>query len=618
MPLTKKDKKKLIDYCKEQKIDHKTGWSNFTGSVTLPEAVVLDIQSEAQAVALAKFINKLNYRKEASDIITYRAIAAGENKAKPDDRYDRQSYSMTLCMEADILLHLSGPSFHRIQWSNREKLQVEVGPSIQMGDLDQRLYDDFKCVLPTSTLIPWVTIGGSATGTHGTGRDQPSIPGLINSMRILRPDGEVILLDDQHTDFETIRGAHLGLFGIVLSMEVQCRPAMKLEITTQTTNVYGYKELIKKGLYRDNEYVSVAYFADGEKDEGAKNASKDLIVMTWKPVPLNTPDQGNCSQLEYMGQRFTIFVQENLHINELLKLYPHLVPLFKKYIVAPAVTAGQNKKIVVPWPDGAHYQRAFPHDLDDEDDIFPVSDDCHELLDALDQMVIALDKHTAKGLNPALYAMYFRYFKGTNGGLSTSAHSENQHVVGFDMTSARDMPGFAEFKNDVRTYLMKKYNAKPHHGKTVPSNISYEAIYNKDYHAFKRALAGWMNACNLSIERNPHLNAFFRHHLEIGALEQRVEAAIAIQQRDRVSYSSKQELILNVLDFFHENDEQFHEEETALILRKKLQELMKTAASNPSTNSSTLFYPDKPAKQEEELEVVTEDNKTTKNCCVLL
>lgn len=616
MALSKEDKEKLIRFCKKYRIGHKTGWENFTGNISLPHTVVLDIQSEDQAVALAKFIYELNKEKEIDDIITYRASAAGENKEHPNKRYDCQSYSMTPCMEADILLHLRGDQFHAIRLLDRTRNIVSVGPSIQMGHLDERLYKDFNLVLPTSTLIPWVTIGGSATGTHGTGRDQPSIAGLIRKMRILRPNGSIILLDHKHDDFETIRAAHLGLFGIVLEMDIKTRPAMNLEVTTITTNVHGYKELIQKGLYKDNEYVSVAYFADGEQDEGAKNASDDLVIMTWKPVPLSTPLKGNCSQLKYLGQRMTIALQEGLHINALLKMYPQAVAPFKKYLVAPAMK--QNDTVVVPWPDGAHYQRAFPHDLDDEDDLFPVSADCHELLDALDHMVATLNKHTAKGLNPSLYAMYFRYFKGTNGGLSTSAHGKNQHVVGFDMTSARNMPGFDEFKADIRNYLIEKYGAKPHHGKTVPADMSYETLYGKGYIDFKKALTRWMKECGLTLERNPHLNSFFRHHLEIGPVELRVRDAITMQKREAPAISTAK-LIEEVLQFLQANDEEFKTEESAQALQKKLMRLLGEQKPSITKTPSAFYYPSEQSPVESELTSMERSRKMKKcgGCAIL-
>ena len=616
MGLGVKDQKAIITFCKDNHISHKLGWSNFTGSVALPNTLVLDIQTEKQVVALAKLVHQLNIKKDADDIITYRAAAAGENTHRPNERYDRKSYSMTPCMEADILLHLRGPQFHGIKVINGNKRIVNVGVSVQIGDLDRQLYNNHQMNLPTSSLIPWITIGGAvATGVHGTGRHQPSVAGLVHSMRIVRPDGEIVMLDNTHPDFETIRGAHLGLFGVVLDMDIQCQKAMKLKIVIETKNIFQFKEAIKQGLYKKNKYVSVAYFTSGQKDEGAKDCPKDVVIIRWEPVPMDTPDSGACTELERLGQKITIMMQEDFHINDLLRKHPHLVPLFKQYLVRPLEVTGQDKTIVVPWPDGAHYQQEFPHDIDDEDDIFPVSEDCHEIIDAIDFAVAKLNAYAEKNDDPSIYAIYLRYFEGTNGGLSTSKHAEGQHVCGFDMTSARNMPGFSEFKTAVRNYVMEKFNAKPHHGKTVPADANYKQIYGSGYDDFIKALGHWLENCDLELDTNPHLNPFFRQHLRIGGTPRlKTEDILNTTHVASSDNVPSHELAQTVLDILHLHDKTFKHDEAAQGLRAQLEHLAATKKVALVKNPSTTFH----RRDQKEGELVVVEQKQKSKCCVLL
>ncbi len=583
MGLSKEDKSAIIKFCEDHHIKLHIGWKNFTGSVSLPETLVLDIETEQQASDLAKLILKLNRKKSVADTITYRAGAAGQNSGHKDDRYDRKSYSMTPIMEADILLHLVGPQFHKIDVLDKDNYIVKVGVSIPIGDLDKRLDVDYGMNLPTSSLIPHITIGGAvATGVHGTGRDHPSVAGLVRSIRILRPDGAIETIDEKHPDFKTILGSHLGLFGIVLDMEIQCRKAMRMEFIVKTTNMAGYMQAVKEGLYRDNEYVSEAWFPEGQKDEGAKDAQKDVVLICWKPVPHDTPLSGSCEALDKLGQKVTIFLQEAFHINALLKKHPHLIPLFKKYFVTPLEVTGQDKKIVVPWYEGAHYQVAFPHDIVDEDLLFPVSEDCHEIIDAYKSATGALNDDAAKDFDPALYAFYGRYFQGTNGGLSFSTHDKGQHVFGFDMTSARNVPGFSALQMKIRQYLMDELHAKPHHGKTVPANVDYKKLYGKGYEDFMAALRRHLAKCNLEMMANPHLNPFFRHHLDLEAsLEQKYEDDIVTAAEADTSNASTHELAQTVLDLFRAHDLDFESAESARELREALIALATEPVATP-------------------------------------
>ena len=225
MPLTDEDKQKILATADALECKASIGWRNFTGSEQNPQAIVVDFESKRTLRAFMQALQLLNRSRKLQNMITCRVAAGGI----AGDQYS-QSYSFTDCASSDLIIRLTGPRFRRINKVNGRNNVVHVGASAQIGTLDEVLYQKHNLALPTSSLIPYVTVGGLlATGGHGTGRDQPSFSGLVVAMTFMLPDGRIKRISNRHPDFKTIRAAHLGLFGILLSADLRCVPAKKLK-----------------------------------------------------------------------------------------------------------------------------------------------------------------------------------------------------------------------------------------------------------------------------------------------------------------------------------------------------------------------------------------------------
>ena len=224
---------------------------------------------------------------------------------------------------------------------------MEIGASVQIGEADRRLYDEFQLSLPTSSLIPHVTIAGlSANAGHGTGRDQPSLSGLIKAFTFCLPNGEIVRIDESHPDFNTIRGAHLGLFGIVLSLELQCTPAKKMHCMMEICSIPDFLNKLKKGLYDNNPYVSVMYVPTYQNDELTATDRKNIIIYSWNPVDISVPNRQGCQLISHLSQRIQMKLEERLNITNLMRYYPQLIPYYTRYLVSTVVIGKENQESI--------------------------------------------------------------------------------------------------------------------------------------------------------------------------------------------------------------------------------------------------------------------------------
>ena len=74
---------------------------------------------------------------------------------------------------------------------------------------------------------PQSIAGAVSTGTHGTGLAYTGFAGMVTAMTVLRADGQLEEISEEHPEFTHYR-LHLGLLGILVEVEIQCVPAFDL------------------------------------------------------------------------------------------------------------------------------------------------------------------------------------------------------------------------------------------------------------------------------------------------------------------------------------------------------------------------------------------------------
>jgi alditol oxidase len=120
---------------------------------------------------------------------------------------------------------LSTEHLNRIVEIGGGTVTVEAG--IRYGDLSTAL-DDHGLALPNVASLPHLSVGGAiATGTHGSGVDNPSLAAGVAALELVCADGSINRLRRGETDFD---GAvvSLGSIGLVTRASLDVVPAFDL------------------------------------------------------------------------------------------------------------------------------------------------------------------------------------------------------------------------------------------------------------------------------------------------------------------------------------------------------------------------------------------------------
>lgn len=598
MGMNQNDLNTLFEVIEKHHIKSNKGWKNFSQNLNYSESLVFDIESKEALSDIVATIYELNENKHESERILVRA-AAGRRRAEY-----AESYTFTEEVDADIIIRLVGKEFREIKSTQDEKV-MRVGASAQIGEVDRKLYDKFNLSLPTSSLIPYVTVAGlAANAGHGTGRDQPSFSGLIKAMTVCLPNGAIKRIDSTHPDFDVIRSAHLGLFGIVLDVDLQCVEAKKMKCVMDVSTIPDFLKKVKAGLFAKYPYVSVMYVPTYQKDEMTSEVYQNVIIYSWTPVDKSIPDQNHCPFISHLSQEMQIHLEKELNVTQLMREYPQLIPYFTRYLVSSVAIGKRDQEAVGPW-HMMHYQTAFPRDIDDADYLFQVNQNSDEIVTAMEKIVSTLSKYANNGEYPILDAIYIRLFNGTNGGLSTSSHDEGKLVCGLDMVSSNGVPGYEDFKREMKEYFINgPLQSKPHWGKYVPADVDYEKMYGEDYRSFIAALQNWYQANKLDLKKSMFLNNFLCDVLKLPYQPKQIARNHAYPVNEHpVNPKVVAKLLSNQLP---------SDDQTAKTLKKRL----KTVASEKRKGNHSVLFEGSEASVEEMV-----DNQSSKqqkkSCCIL-
>ncbi|MCC5015119.1 MULTISPECIES: FAD-binding protein [unclassified Legionella] len=481
-----------------------TGWTNYSKFRRNKNALVLDVTDTASLSAVLKFITALNKKKDPAQRILVRPAAGGRGK-----KYS-ESYSVHGVEDADIVIRLVGKEFTEIKAVDREHQVVTIGASMQVGEINEQLYERYNLTLPTSSLNPYISfIGLAANSGIGTGKDQPGVSGLIKSMTVCLPNGEIVTIDASHPDFETICSGHQGLFGFVLSAEIQCTEAKKLECSREVMSVAQLIEEIRDGLLERDPYTSVYLMPTYQPDELTNRNLKNVCVYRWRPVEKTDSDRNARTPLTHVKQEIETRIFDSLHVSEFLCRYPSWIPFFAQYIVLPLVIGTTGETSVSRWYDSVHHQTGYPRNVEDTGLLFEVSADHHEIVVALEKVFTTLHEYNKKGYYPIVSGMYLRYLQGTNGGISITQHQAGKHVCSLDMVSDINIPGHEAFQKEITEFFMEVLKARAHLGKFLPSGYQLNCTDYTD------ALIRWFKKNNLNLEESMLLTGHYCKLLQL-------------------------------------------------------------------------------------------------------
>jgi hypothetical protein len=524
---------RFIKILSKSKIAYASGWANYMESVSNPAALVVEIKTEEELQTVIKAIKELNTDRTPDDKITVRATAGWSdsktcgcslfpwNNVQENQYNEGFSFSQVVggrtapgTPGTDVVIRFAkkfhhkkviGPIDEPVVFNPDNPIHqlpaslVEVSAGVQIAEFADYLRKH-NLSLPTVSMIAWVTaIGLAGTAGHGTGRDEPAFSGLIESIKVCDMDGEIREINADHPDFEALRAGHSGLLGVVLSIKLRAVKAFNLR---ETIELFPNTEAMTGKLddvLKDNQYVSIMGVPSYGCPEIAKLVPKWQVrkwnYSTEKPTKKNNAPYD--ADIRSFAQELQVRVGASVMEFLLDSGLKHLMPAFM-LLSAAVVTGTRGTNAKVDYENHiTHPQVAFPKDMRDVSYLIPVKDSQAgtKLEIILEKIESLLNGGASRGEYPVTYAVYVRYIKGTNGGLSTSfTTAEDEHILAIDVVTHPDAPGIARFEHDFMAYLKENgITPRNHLGKNFPEGVvSYDQFLGAErINDFKAVLERW-------------------------------------------------------------------------------------------------------------------------------
>lgn len=520
-------------------------WTNYMESVKKPKAVVVQVDNEKQVQDIMRAVKKQN-AQHPDHKISVKGTAGWADKestwccfpwAKVHEQRYNESFSFSEGSVADVIIRFSpkyqgvqklGEMEHTPPVDSKNPLdylrvyEILVTAGVQIAKLAQKLRD-FGLSLRTVSMLSWASaVGLAGTGGHGTGRDEPAFSGQITGLRICDYEGKIREITVADDDFATLCAAHSGALGIVLSMTMKVVEAFNLKET-----IHNFPDAKTMGPYLSKLLAENQYFSligvPGQGTPLDELGSQDKWqIRLWNytdEAPTQNQNPPYAADARSLAQELSVragdSVQEFLLDSKLIKLLPYYLSL-----TATAITEMRGTKPIVDHENNiTHYQAAFPKQMRDTSYILPVKDsEAGDVLAAVLQKIEDLTQAAiARDECPVTYAVYARYIKGTNGGLSTtSTNSEDEYILAIDIVTHPNAPGIANFEKELLAYF-SEIGIQPrfHLGKNFPFGIhSYADFLKPEAIAqYKEALVKWYGS-EEALEASPFITPYFKQMLE--------------------------------------------------------------------------------------------------------
>jgi xylitol oxidase len=111
---------------------------------------------------------------------------------------------------------------------DRERNTVRVSGGVSYGALCRTLEQSGAAIHNLASL-PHISVAGAVqTGTHGSGVNNPSLAGAVQSIDLVRPSGESVTLSREDGDEFLASVVGLGALGIVTGLELAVQPSFQM------------------------------------------------------------------------------------------------------------------------------------------------------------------------------------------------------------------------------------------------------------------------------------------------------------------------------------------------------------------------------------------------------
>lgn len=142
----------------------------------------------------------------------------------------------TKCSSADIAAGtetlISLKNFKKIIDIDKESRLITVECGITLEELIKKVEELGWCI-PCLPDIDTITLGGAlSTGTHGTAKNGQLLSGYIKTLRLIKADGKVLVIDENSDLLEAVK-VSVGLLGILSTVTIKCDPIFNMKLIEQ-------------------------------------------------------------------------------------------------------------------------------------------------------------------------------------------------------------------------------------------------------------------------------------------------------------------------------------------------------------------------------------------------
>jgi FAD-linked oxidoreductase len=180
-------------------------WTNWPGNVSADPVEIVHPRSEAEVGEIVAAAGRRG--------LAVRVVGAGHS-------------FMPLCATDGVLLCLDRMT--GLIATDPGRGRAFVGPGSTIGSLGDPLWDAGWCLRNQGDIDTQHIAGAVSTSTHGSGIWQQSFSGTARGFRVVRADGDVVVVDEHQPDVLAALQTSLGLLGVITQVELDVSPRFAL------------------------------------------------------------------------------------------------------------------------------------------------------------------------------------------------------------------------------------------------------------------------------------------------------------------------------------------------------------------------------------------------------
>jgi len=125
-------------------------------------------------------------------------------------------------------LHLTLAGMKGVRRIDRERRRVTVSAGTTFNELVGVLKQEGLSMINQGDIDSQAIAGALTTGTHGTGATLPVLADAIVGMKLIRPNGEIIVVDESTPDLLLAGRVSLGTLGVISELTLQVADSYRL------------------------------------------------------------------------------------------------------------------------------------------------------------------------------------------------------------------------------------------------------------------------------------------------------------------------------------------------------------------------------------------------------